>query len=227
MIIPFSPDSTHQPHIMQRLFGKKAPVAPAPTIGDTTDRMDKRLGQVDGRIKKIDDDMNKIRDQMKRANPAQQARLKKRAMQLLKQKRMYEGQRDMTEGQIFNMEQVGFAIDSVKDTVEHVNCLKSATQSLKVEQKRLDIGKIENMQDELQDMFEDNDEIQEILGRSYMMPDEIDDEDLEAELAGLEDDMLCSGDASYLDDALAPPSDLTQPQQDETDPARLEQQLGL
>eukprot|EP01060_Flectonema_neradi_P036631 TRINITY_DN710_c0_g1_i3.p1 TRINITY_DN710_c0_g1~~TRINITY_DN710_c0_g1_i3.p1 ORF type:complete len:229 (+),score=54.66 TRINITY_DN710_c0_g1_i3:46-687(+) len=213
---------------MQRLFGKKAPAAPAPTIGDTTDRMDKRLGQVEGRIKKIDDEMNKIREQLKRANPSQQARLKKRAMALLKQKRMYEGQREMTEGQIFNMEQVGFAIDSVKDTVDHVNCLKSATQSLKVEQKKLDIGKIENMQDELQDMFEDNDEIQEILGRSYMMPEDIDDEDLDAELAGLEDDMLYSGDTSYLDEALAPPSDLTQPQQqEETDPARLEQQLGL
>ena len=213
---------------MNRLFGKKAPQVAAPTIGDTTDRMDKRLGQVDSRIQKIDDEMNKIREQIKRANPSQQGRLKKRAMQLLKQKRMYEGQRDQTESQIYNIEQVGFAIDSVKDTVEQVNCLKSATTSLKAEQKKLDIGKIDSMQDELQDMFEDNDEIQEILGRSYMMPDEIDDEDLDAELAGLEDDMLYSGDTSYLDDALAPPSDLSQPQQEvDTNPARLEQQLGL
>jgi charged multivesicular body protein 5 len=43
------------------------------------------------------------------------------------------------------------------------------------------------MQDDLEDMMEDMNEITEALGRSYGTPDYIDEDDLEAELACLED----------------------------------------
>eukprot|EP01059_Diplonema_ambulator_P009019 TRINITY_DN187_c0_g1_i1.p1 TRINITY_DN187_c0_g1~~TRINITY_DN187_c0_g1_i1.p1 ORF type:complete len:214 (+),score=84.75 TRINITY_DN187_c0_g1_i1:1137-1778(+) len=213
---------------MNRLFGRSsAPKAPPPTIDDTSDRLDKRVGQTDGRIQKIDDELNKIREQMKRTKGPAQARLKQRAMQLLKQKRMYEGQRDQIENQRFNMDQMQFAAESVKDTIDHVACLKATATQLKTDQKKINIDDVERMQEELQDLYDDNNEIQEILGRSYGMPEEIDEEELEAELAGLEDDMLCNNDTSYLDNALAPPSELPSTKEEETDPARLEEQLGL
>eukprot|EP01063_Lacrimia_lanifica_P017595 TRINITY_DN24644_c0_g1_i1.p1 TRINITY_DN24644_c0_g1~~TRINITY_DN24644_c0_g1_i1.p1 ORF type:complete len:218 (+),score=89.62 TRINITY_DN24644_c0_g1_i1:59-712(+) len=217
---------------MQRLFGKgpAKKAAPAPTLGDTQERMDKNIGNSDARVAKIDEDLGKIRDQMKRAKPGTPAhnRLKQRGMQLLKQKRMYEGQRDQMENQRFALDQMAFTQESMQSTMDHVNCLKETATSMKAQQKNFDISKIEDMQDDLQDIYDDNQEIQEILGRNYGLEEDIDDDDLEAELAGLEDDLLANNDASYLDEALAPPTtSLPAVAQDETDPSRLEEQLGL
>ena len=64
---------------------------------------------------------------------------------------------------------------------------------------------IQDLQDELEDMGETAQEIQEVMGRSYGMP-EVDDADLEAELEALGDDMLMDNDATYLDEAAKAPS---------------------
>ena len=54
------------------------------------------------------------------------------------------------------------------------------------------------------DMLEDANEVQDVLGRSYGMP-EIDEDDLEAELDALGDDFALDEDTSYLDDAMNAP----------------------
>lgn len=66
--------------------------------------------------------------------------------------------------------------------------MQAASKTLKKEQKKIKISDIDNMQDEMEDMLEDVGEISEILGRSYGMPDGIEEEDLDAELACLEDE---------------------------------------
>ena len=54
-------------------------------------------------------------------------------------------------------------------------------------------------------MTEQAGEIQEIMGRSYGMP-ELDEDDLEAELDALGDEMALDDDMSYLDEAAKAPS---------------------
>merc|ERR1719473_735274 len=44
-------------------------------------------------------------------------------------------------------------------------------------------------QEDLQDMFEDMNEINDMMGRAYGVPDELDEADLDAELACLEDEL--------------------------------------
>ena len=63
----------------------------------------------------------------------------------------------------------------------------------------------QNLQDELEDLTEQSSEIQEVMGRSYGMP-EVDDEDLEAELDALGDEIGLDEDSSYLDQAVETPS---------------------
>lgn len=55
------------------------------------------------------------------------------------------------------------------------------------------------------DMLEQADEVQEALGRSYGTP-EIDEDELEAELDALGDEIALDDDTSYLDDAVKAPS---------------------
>ena len=62
---------------------------------------------------------------------------------------------------------------------------------------------LQDLQDELEDLTEQANEIQEVMGRSYGMP-EIDDDELEAELDALGDDLAFDEDTSYLDQVGAP-----------------------
>lgn len=55
------------------------------------------------------------------------------------------------------------------------------------------------------DMLEQSEEVQDALGRTYGMPD-IDDDELEAELDALGDEMALDDDTSYLDDVVKTPA---------------------
>ncbi|KAJ6809118.1 charged multivesicular body protein 5-like isoform X2 [Iris pallida] len=110
-------------------------------------------------------------------------------MRVLKQKRMYEGQRDMLYNQTFNLDQVAFAAEGIKDAQQTMSALKSANKDLKGMMKTVKIQDIDSMQDEMMDLMDVSNEIQESLGRNYNVPDDIDEEDLMGELDALEADM--------------------------------------
>jgi len=154
---------------------------------------------LDGELKKYKDQMAKMR------NGPSKNMVKQKAMRVLKQKKMYENQRENLTNQSFNIEQQNFAIQQVKDTKTTVDAMKVGVKEFKKAYKHVDIDQIENLQDELEDLTEQSSEIQEIMGRSYGMP-EVDDDELEAELDALGDEIGLDEDTSYLDDAVSTPS---------------------
>ncbi|KAL5994909.1 hypothetical protein ACLOJK_024966 [Asimina triloba] len=101
----------------------------------------------------------------------------------------YEGQRDMLYNQTFNLDQVAFASEGIKDAQQTMTALKTANKELKGMMKTVKIQDIDNMQDEMMDLMDVSSEIQESLGRSYSVPDDIDEEELMGELDALEADM--------------------------------------
>lgn len=175
---------------MKRVFGVKKDKEPPPSINDASDRVTKRGDTVDDKIKKLDAELARYREQLKktRPGPAHEA-IKARAMRVLKQKRMYEGQRDMLYNQTFNLDQVAFAAEGIKDAQQTMSALKSANKELKGMMKTVKIQDIDNLQDEMLDLMDVSNEIQETLGRSYNVPDDIDEEELMGELDALEADM--------------------------------------
>jgi len=69
--------------------------------------------------------------------------------------------------------------------------MKEGLKVMKKEMKPLrNIGAIEAMMDETSDLMMDANEVQECLGRSYDLGDEVTEEDLEAELAMYEEGMF-------------------------------------
>ncbi|XP_051143691.1 vacuolar protein sorting-associated protein 60.1 [Andrographis paniculata] len=175
---------------MRRVFGVKKDKEPPPSVQDASDRINKRGENVDDKIKKLDAELAKYKEQIKktRPGPAQEA-VKARAMRVLKQKRMYEGQRDMLYNQTFNLDQVAFAAEGIKDAQQTMTALKSANKELKGMMKTVKIQDIDNLQDEMMDLMDVSNEIQESLGRSYNVPDDIDEDELLGELDALEADM--------------------------------------
>lgn len=178
---------------MKRVFGGKREKPPPPTIGEATDKIGSRGDTLDDKINKLDQQLVDIRGKITRTRPGPtQDSYKRRALQILKQKRMFEGQREQLYQQQFNLEQVAFTTESMQDTVHTVQALKHANKEIKTQmkQKEFDIGKIEKLQDEMADLMDAQNDIQEALGRTYDVPDELDEADLMAELDGLEADLV-------------------------------------
>ncbi|KAF5805958.1 putative Snf7 family protein [Helianthus annuus] len=175
---------------MKKVFGVKKDKTPPPSLNEASDRINKRGESVEEKIKRLDGELAKYKEQIKRTRPgpAQEA-VKARAMRILKQKRMYEGQRDMLYNQTFNLDQVAFASEGIKDAQQTMSALKTANKELKGMMKTVKIQEIDNLQDDMMDLMEVSNEIQESLGRSYNVPDDIDEEDLMGELDALEADM--------------------------------------
>merc|ERR1719486_291800 len=100
---------------------------------------------------------------------------------------MYENQKNQTMQQQFNMDQIMFTQEGLKDTADTVSAMKDANKALKKQFKAININQVEDLQDDMSDLLEQAEEVQAALGRSYNT-DDIDEADLEAELAAMEDD---------------------------------------
>ena len=189
---------------MNRIFGNKKPQAPPPDLNDCIASIDSRGESVEKKIAKLDQELAKYSDQMKkmREGPAKNA-VKAKALRLLKQKKTYENQREMLYNQSFNIEQQNMAIQSMRDTKTTVQAMQMGLKEMKREYKKIDLDKIENLQDDLADILEQANEVQDTMSRTYGMP-EVDDDELEAELAALGDEMALDTDTSYLDAPVVP-----------------------
>ncbi|KAJ3096325.1 hypothetical protein HDU97_006026 [Phlyctochytrium planicorne] len=177
---------------MNRIFGTSKPKAPKPTVNDAIRETDGRVDAVEVKIKKLDAELIKYKDQLKkmREGPAKES-VKQKALRIVKQKKLYEGQRDQLMQQSFNMEQATMATENLKNTMVTVQAMQTANKELKTQYKKINLDKIEvnsKLDDEMEDLLEQANEIQETLGRSYALPDDIDEADLEAELDALEDE---------------------------------------
>merc|ERR1712141_642473 len=196
---------------MNRLFGKKNNT-PAPNLNDCVANLDSRGDSIDKKIAKLDADLMKLKNQMKTMrNGAAKNNVKQKAMRILKQKRMYENQRENIAQQSFNMDQANYTINTLKDTQQTVTAMKAGVKQMKKEYKKINIDKVEDLQDELEDMMYEADEIQNVMGRSYGIGDDIDEAELEAEFDALGDDFLADNDASFLDELATPNAPTSNP----------------
>ena len=123
--------------------------------------------------------MSKMRD-----GPGKTA-LKQKALKILQRRKMYESQRDQLQQQSWNMEQASMMTDNLKNVMTTVDVMKDTNKTLRKQYGKVDIDKIERMQDEMQDLMEVGNDIQESMSRSYDVPEDVDEAELDAELEAL------------------------------------------
>ena len=184
---------------MKRLFGAKKPTSSSSsadavkTLSDTASGLEARTRALDGKIAALDRELATHREAIRRARPgAGQDAAKRRALVVLKQRKLYEQQREQLYGQRFNVEQVAFASEQAKETAETVRAMQSASKELKAAFKSpaFDLNAIDKLNDDMADLLDLGEEVQNTLGRSYNVPDDVDEDDLLDELDALELDML-------------------------------------
>ncbi|KAN0063787.1 Vacuolar protein-sorting-associated protein 60 [Thecaphora frezii] len=191
---------------MNRLFGTKA-AKPKPSLADAIASTEARADSVEVKTRKLDAELTRYRDQMKklRDGPGKTA-VQQRALRVLKQKRLYETQLASLQQQSFNMEQATMTTENLRNTMATFDAMQTANKEMKRTYGKIDIDKIEAMQDEMEDLIESANEVQESLGRSYGVPEEVDEDDLQAELDALADELEdeATGEPSYLQMADVP-----------------------
>ncbi|THG98858.1 hypothetical protein EW026_g3384 [Hermanssonia centrifuga] len=172
---------------------------------------DTRVASIEVKIKKLDGELGRYKEQMSklRNGPGKNA-IQERALRTLKQRRMYESQLAQLAQQTFNMESAALATENLRNTMATVDAMKLANKEMRKQYGKIDIDKIESVQYDMEDLLEQANEIQETLGRSYAVPDEIDEADLEAELDALQLEEEEEG-ASYLADLNKVPDFLDEP----------------
>lgn len=170
---------------MNRLFGAKSN-APKPTLSSAISNVETRVESIDVKLAKLNAELTTYQQRLgkMRDGPGKSA-LKQKALKVLQQRKMYESQRDQLQQQSWNMEQAGMMQDNLKNTMTTVDAMKTTTKELKKQYGKVDIDKIERLQDEMADLMDVGNEIQESISRSYDIPEEVDEAELDAELEAL------------------------------------------
>ncbi|KAH0587817.1 Charged multivesicular body protein 5 [Termitomyces sp. J132] len=196
---------------MNRFFGSSAPKKPTTTLQDAIASTDARVASIEVKVKKLDAELARYKEQLSklRNGPGKNA-VQQRALRTLRQKKLYENQIAQLAQQTFNMESAAMTTDNLRNTMATVDAMQIANKEMRKQYGKIDVDKIENMQYEMEDTIEQANEVQEMLGRSYAVPDELDDADLEAELDALALEEEEEG-ASYLADLNKVPDFIDEP----------------
>lgn len=169
---------------MYRLFGR-AP-APRADLSGAIASTDARADSIQVKISRLDAELGRYRDQMKRMRDGPgKAAVQQRAIRVLRQKRMYEGQLEQLGQQAFNMEQSMMATENLRNTLTTVDAMEQANRELRRTYGKVDVDRIERLQDDMEDLLDQSSALQETLSRSYGVPEDIDEAELEAELEAL------------------------------------------
>jgi len=207
---------------MNRIFGTSTGKKPKPTLQDAINSTDSRIASIEVNIRKLDGELMRYKEQMsKLGNGPGKRAIEQRALRVLRQKKMYEGQLGQLSQQTFNMESAAIATENLRNTMATVEAMKVANKEIKKQYGKIDIDKIENMHFDMEELLEQANEIQESLGRSYAVPDELDEADLEAELDALQFEEEEEG-TSYLADLNKEPDFLDEPPVELSEPSHKE-----
>jgi charged multivesicular body protein 5 len=137
--------------------------------------------------------------------------IKQKALKVLQQRKQYEAQRDQLQAQSWNMEQAGMMQDNLKNTMTTIDAMKTTTKELRKQYGKVNIDKIDKLQDEMADLMDMGNDIQDAISRSYDVPEDVDESELDAELEALSDEVDFEGIGesssmpSYMLDDAAPP----------------------
>lgn len=174
---------------MNRLFGSK-PKAPKPTLNEAIEGLQTRISSLEVKIAKLNGELSVYQQKMAnmREGAGKQA-MKQRALKILRQRKQVEAQRDQLESQSWNMEQTTMAQDSMRNNMISLDAMKTANKDLKKQYGKIDLDKIEDMQDEMADLMEMNEEIQSTMARNYAVPEDVDEAELDAELEALDTEL--------------------------------------
>ena len=142
------------------------------------------------KIAQLDKQILVLKKKMKNSRGAAKQRYKNQALQLIRRRKMYDKQAGVIGQQQFNVDQMSFTMDNIKDTQTVVATMKETAKTMKQQFEEINVDDVDDLYDDMEDLYDDANEMNEIMGRSMGNMDDIDDDELEAELEGLDDELM-------------------------------------
>lgn len=209
--------------IMNRIFGYGNKKSHDQLLQESNQSMNQaqqslsnRISQLDTQIAQLNFQLQNIQKNLQRSNNKQPS-LRKQALKILNKRKQLENMKDSLDSQSWSMTQAQLTNDNLQNTMITINALKQTNNAMKAQYGKINIDKLQDMQDEMLDLIEQGDELQEVLAMNNNSGelDDISDAELDAELDALaqEDFTLPTSEnslgndmPSYLLGANAPPA---------------------
>merc|ERR1712142_1413510 len=115
---------------------------------------------------------------------------KRAALQALKRKKRYEKQLGQIDGTLSTIELQREALENASTNTEVLNAMHTASKSLKKAHQDLDVDKIADLMDDIQEQQDIANEISDAISNPVGMAADFDEDDLLAELDELEQEEL-------------------------------------
>ncbi|KAF2674285.1 charged multivesicular body protein-like protein 5 [Microthyrium microscopicum] len=194
---------------MNRLFGAKD-TKEKPSLDTASTKLSAQIARLDGEVEVATRELTTILLKLKQKGPRAPPSLRAQAKKALEKQKRKQAMRDQLDDQLTNLQQAGMLQDNLRNTAITVEAMKTTTKELKKQYGKINIDQIDRLQDEMADLIEMGNEIQDSISRSYDVPEDIDEDELDAELEmlGEEVEMDALNDAQGLPSFMADEANL-------------------
>ncbi|SCU91347.1 LAFA_0F03202g1_1 [Lachancea sp. 'fantastica'] len=194
---------------MNRIFGYGGRKAHDQLLQDSNKAMNEAQQSMQERISGLDTQIAQLNAQLQTiqrkistiSSTSGQRPLRQRALKLLNKRKQLESMRDSLDAQSWSMNQAQMTSDNLRNTMVTVNALKQTNKALKAQYGKINVDKLQDMQDEMLDLVEQGEELQQVLamGSGAQDIDDISETELDAELEALGEDPMFQGDMAGLE----------------------------
>lgn len=169
---------------LNKMFGRSEKAAPVTTgeaiqkLRETEEMLNKKQDFLE---KKIEVEMTAARKNAKTN--------KRAALQALKRKKRYEKQLQQIDGTLSTIEMQREALESANTNTAVLTTMNDAAKALKKANNELDVDKVHDMMDDIAEQQDVAKEISEAISNPVAFGGEFDEDELEAELDALGDEL--------------------------------------
>ncbi|EKX72322.1 conserved hypothetical protein [Theileria equi strain WA] len=164
---------------------------PGPSLEETSGQIGEKISALDAKINACNLELAKIKTAMASARaPSATSLAKKKASEILQRRKVYETQRDSLVATQLNIDRSEYTHAQIKTANLMKDALATSLKTMKKEAKKVNLAKIEKLQDEIEDMNMYAEEISDVLGRQYEVPEDIDEGTLDLEFSMLDESIL-------------------------------------
>eukprot|EP01067_Filipodium_phascolosomae_P008630 Filipodium_phascolosomae@DN7407_c0_g1_i1.p1 len=148
-----------------------------------------KISSLQQQIAACEQDLLRFKPMLKTAVGSSQQSVKHRALTVLKRKKLLEGQLDRLIDMQGTMDAQTLAQGQINTSVMMAESMKEQVAAMKDGMSRIDIHEIEKTQDEMAEAMADQEELNEMMQRTYALPEGVDNDELDAEFLALEADV--------------------------------------
>ena len=124
--------------------------------------------------------------ELQKAKEFNRAKNKRAALQCLKKKKLYEQQIENLQNHQLKLDEQVITLEGSKTTAETFSALKSSAGAMKQLHKETNIDEVDRVMDDINEQSEKMRQVQEALGQPVGYSADLDEDELDAELAELE-----------------------------------------